>query len=236
MLLQLRDLVLQGSRPRLLLLSVLADGLPVAKGALLRRVLLRRISGTVGGGGKDLGVDMKAGMRMRHVGPRRVACVGVGAGMGVLQDLIEEAVHGAAAWGLLRIIQTRECLLIRDLNLPIIHGWTRAKGLGQPTRGATSEEGLRLWYRILMPSLAATRRTPPQRRRSARKNLAGKMIPGEPGRKKISHNWMERGRRWLYGWLFVDVSSDMKHLTLYPVKIKYSFFLHPNTLLYRILA
>ena len=91
---------------RFLLLAVLPDRGAVPGGALLGGVVV--LGGRLGGlscvrrGGDDLGVDVDAGVGVREVVHGRVAGVGVGARvvLRVLEDVVEVAVHGAAAGGI----------------------------------------------------------------------------------------------------------------------------------------
>jgi len=118
----------------LLLLPVLPDGGAVPRGALLGGgvavtggvgvVLGRRLGGVVAGrGGDDLGVDVDAGVGVREVVHGRVAGVGVRARvvLRVLEDLVEVAVHGAAAGrvGAERRAQVR--VRVGEIQVPVVH-------------------------------------------------------------------------------------------------------------------
>lgn len=72
--------------------------------------------------GENLSVDMEASVGVGGIRAWRVAGVGVSAGMGVLQDLLKEAIHGAAAGKLVNNVWAGKHFLVRKFDFSIIHG------------------------------------------------------------------------------------------------------------------
>lgn len=95
---EMGDILLQRRGMSLLLLPVLAHRLSIAAWPpLCRRALLGGLRGLVRR--EHLGMDMKTGMGVGEVGPRRVASVRVGTLMvlAIVQEVVKEAVHWADA-------------------------------------------------------------------------------------------------------------------------------------------